>query len=189
MVEIRFCKKHGKCEFVLDTSGRWRCKKCRSEAVQRRRRKIKEMAIEYKGGKCEICGYNKCFDALEFHHINPSEKDFGIGEKGYTRSFEVIKKELDKCMLLCCRCHRELHCESNDEGAEFETQQKENVVVEKKTTPDAKQLLEVFMQEKNFRNVGKHFGVSDNAVRKWCKKYNLPTHTKEMQGLILEKGK
>lgn len=54
--------------------------------VQRRREKIKKMAIEYKGGKCQICGYDKCVGALEFHHLNSKEKDFGIGEKGYTRA-------------------------------------------------------------------------------------------------------
>ena len=55
--------------------------------------------MEYKGGKCEICGYNKCVSALEFHHKNPLEKDFGIGAKGYTRSIEKNKKEVDKCNL------------------------------------------------------------------------------------------
>jgi formate-dependent nitrite reductase cytochrome c552 subunit len=46
---------------------------------------------------------------LEFHHLEPSEKDFGIGSKGHTRSFEKIKLELDKCNLLCANCHREEH--------------------------------------------------------------------------------
>jgi len=77
--------------------------------VQRRREKIKSLSVEYKGGKCEICGYNKCIDALEFHHINPEEKDFGIASKGYVRSWEKVKKELDKCMLVCANCHREIH--------------------------------------------------------------------------------
>ena len=56
------------------SSGKWRCKKCRSEAVQKRRNKVKLMSIEYKGGKCEICGYDKCIDALEFHHLNSYKK-------------------------------------------------------------------------------------------------------------------
>lgn len=109
MNSIRFCKKkHGECEHVL-SSGRWRCKKCRSEAVQKRRNKVKLMSIEYKGGKCEICGYDKCIDALEFHHLNSYKKDFGIVEKGYTRSFDKVKEELDKCILVCANCHREIH--------------------------------------------------------------------------------
>lgn len=82
-------------------------------AVQKRRVKIKELSIDYKGGKCEKCGYNKCKDALDFHHLNPDEKDFGIGHKGYTRAWEKIKIELDKCILVCANCHREIHAELN----------------------------------------------------------------------------
>lgn len=79
------------------------------KGVQRRRKKIKEKAIEYKGGKCEICGYNKCLSALEFHHKNKQDKSFGISEKGITYSWEVVKKELDKCICVCANCHREIH--------------------------------------------------------------------------------
>ena len=82
--------------------------------VQKRRLKVKQMSIEYKGGKCEKCGYNKCIAALEFHHLNPEEKDFGIGSKGYTRSWEKVKEELDKCILVCANCHREIHEEINN---------------------------------------------------------------------------
>lgn len=106
---LKECKKHGLTEFVLRADGRYRCKKCASEAVQKRREKTKELLVEYKGGKCEICGYDKCVEALEFHHINPDEKDFGIGQKGYTRSFERNKAEVDKCILVCANCHREIH--------------------------------------------------------------------------------
>lgn len=67
------------------------------------------MAIAYKGGICQCCGYNKYIGALEFHHINPDEKDFGISVKGYTRSWENNKRELDKCVLVCSNCHREIH--------------------------------------------------------------------------------
>ena len=77
--------------------------------VSERRRKLKDMAIEYKGGKCEKCGYNKCNGALEFHHLNPQEKDFSISSTGTTKSFDRIKKELDKCIILCANCHREIH--------------------------------------------------------------------------------
>jgi len=79
------------------------------EAVQNRRKKVKQLSIEYKGGCCERCGYNKCSRALEFHHLNPNEKEFGIGHKGYTRSWEKVKKELDKCILVCSNCHAEIH--------------------------------------------------------------------------------
>ena len=77
------------------------------KAVAKRRRKIKTLSIQYKGGKCQICGYAKYQGALDLHHIY-GEKEFGIGDKGYTRSWEKIKVELDKCILVCSNCHREL---------------------------------------------------------------------------------
>jgi 5-methylcytosine-specific restriction endonuclease McrA len=79
------------------------------KAVDKRRKTIRKMAIEYKGGKCAICGYCQCIQALEFHHTNSSGKDFGISARGYTRSWKEVKKELDKCILLCANCHREVH--------------------------------------------------------------------------------
>lgn len=82
--------------------------------VSERRRKLKDMAIEYKGGKCEKCGYNKCNGALEFHHLNPEEKDFSISSSGTTKSFERIKIEIDKCILVCANCHREIHYLNNN---------------------------------------------------------------------------
>lgn len=108
--EIKECRIHGLTEFALREKGtRWRCRKCGVEAVTKRRLKVKVMSVEYKGGKCELCGYDKCVGSLGFHHKNPNEKDFGIAHKGYTRSWEKIKKELDKCALLCHNCHGEVH--------------------------------------------------------------------------------
>lgn len=110
----KICKIHGETLFRIDKSRsiRYRCKKCNTEAVQKRRKKVKELAVEYKGGSCERCGYNKCIEALDFHHKDPKEKDFGIAQKGETRSFEKIKIELDKCLLLCANCHREEHAKT-----------------------------------------------------------------------------
>jgi hypothetical protein len=78
------------------------------KAVAKKRRKIKTLAIEYKGGKCQVCGYSKYQGALDLHHLDSDSKKFGIGDKGYTRSWERIKTELDKCILVCANCHREL---------------------------------------------------------------------------------
>lgn len=78
------------------------------KAVAKRRKKLKTLAIEYKGGKCQICGYDKYAGALELHHVDRSQKSFGIGDKGYTRSWEKVKAEIDKCLLLCANCHREI---------------------------------------------------------------------------------
>lgn len=70
---------------------------------------MKTLAVEYLGSKCAICGYNKCLAALEFHHKNSEEKDFGLSCRGLTRSWERIKKELEKCVLVCSNCHKEIH--------------------------------------------------------------------------------
>ncbi|MFA5855658.1 MAG: hypothetical protein WC846_05305 [Candidatus Gracilibacteria bacterium] len=77
------------------------------KAVVKRRKILRQKAVEYKGGKCQLCGYNKCIEALEFHHFL-NEKNFGISEKGYTRSWEKVKNELNLCILLCANCHREV---------------------------------------------------------------------------------
>jgi len=79
------------------------------KAVDKRRKIIRQKSIEFKGNKCAICGYNKCIKALEFHHLDDKQKDFGISAKGYTRSWDHVKKEIEKCILLCANCHREVH--------------------------------------------------------------------------------
>jgi DNA-binding CsgD family transcriptional regulator len=76
--------------------------------VKNRRNKLKEMAVEYLGGKCVKCGYNECIWALEFHHKDPNEKDFTISTYT-TLGWEKLKKELDKCELRCSNCHKEIH--------------------------------------------------------------------------------
>ena len=79
------------------------------EAVTRRRKRLKEMAIELKGGKCQICGYNRYNGALDFHHLDENNKEFDLSTRGLTRSWERIKKEVEKCILVCANCHREIH--------------------------------------------------------------------------------
>lgn len=78
-------------------------------AVKKRRKKVRNLAISHKGGKCQVCGYDKCVDALEFHHLIKDNKSFGISAKGYTRAWKAITLELDKCVMLCANCHREWH--------------------------------------------------------------------------------
>lgn len=111
--DIKECKKHGLTRYVEEASGYWRCTKCRNANVSNRRDKIKTLAIEYKGGKCFRCGYNKCERALAFHHLDPSKKDFGLSKNGLTRSWEKTKEELDKCVLVCHNCHAEIHDEEH----------------------------------------------------------------------------
>lgn len=104
------CKHHGEQNHYL--SGTYlRCMKCSSDAVTKRRRKLKQFCIDYKGGSCSICGYSKCNSALEFHHLNPNEKDFSISKDIHTKSENDLKTELDKCILVCRNCHAEIHNE------------------------------------------------------------------------------
>lgn len=67
--------------------------------------------VNYKGGKCEICGYNKNLAALQFHHLDPSQKDFNIATNLMLKDFSMNNyyQEVDKCILLCANCHMEIH--------------------------------------------------------------------------------
>jgi predicted nucleic acid-binding Zn ribbon protein len=73
------------------------------------RQRQKAKAVKHKGGKCHICSYAKSMRALKFHHLDPSKKEFSIGVKGNTRSWERVKIELEKCILVCGNCHDEIH--------------------------------------------------------------------------------
>ena len=71
------------------------------------RKDKKEKLVAYKGGKCEKCGYDKCITALNFHHLDPEKKEFSISSSSF--SYEKLLKEVDKCILLCANCHKEIH--------------------------------------------------------------------------------
>lgn len=99
----RICKKCGK--LFIHRSRNLICSTCRSKI---RRNKRKKILVDYKGGKCELCGYNLYISALCFHHRNQSEKEFEIADNcRYT--IEKLKAEVDKCSLLCMNCHTALH--------------------------------------------------------------------------------
>lgn len=104
----RFCDKHNE-DYTPYRNGKYVCKKCQVKKISEYRRQLKVLAVEYKGSKCQMCGYDKCIAALEFHHLDPTKKDFTIANSGHIRSFNNIIPELDKCILLCSNCHREEH--------------------------------------------------------------------------------
>lgn len=117
--------KCGRCKKVLPreefyhspSSGKrshfW-CKHCFLAYKNEANRKSKLQWVEYKGGKCVFCKYSKCPNSLSFHHLDPSEKDPGFNNKK-GRCFERMKKELDKCILVCSNCHGEIHAGMRDE--------------------------------------------------------------------------
>jgi transposase len=102
------CPRHGLGSHVRDTRGYFRCRRCRQEAVVRRRRRVKEILVEEAGGRCRLCGYDRCVAALEFHHLDPAAKEFGVAQNGMARSIERLRAEVRKCLLLCSNCHSEV---------------------------------------------------------------------------------
>lgn len=98
------------CTKEVKPGRRFCCPQCkRKYFVDKRRKDLKQKALDYKGGRCELCGYNKCQEALAFHHLKPKKKDFAISGDGFTRSWERIRQELGKCILICANCHAEIH--------------------------------------------------------------------------------
>jgi len=98
------------CSRIYDYSGRkgHTLEVCNSCRTNRNRFEVNRRCIDYKGGKCIECGYNKTMGALSFHHRNPKTKKFNVAGS-HTKSWEVLKRELDKCDLLCMNCHIEKH--------------------------------------------------------------------------------
>jgi transposase len=102
------CRRHGDTMFVLEGRGYYRCARCRSEAVSKRRRTVKRTLIEEAGGRCVLCGYSRCQQALQFHHVDPTTKEFHLGHQGQSRSLARSRAEARKCALLCANCHAEV---------------------------------------------------------------------------------
>jgi DNA-directed RNA polymerase subunit RPC12/RpoP len=105
---MRSCAQHGVGKFARDANGTYRCTRCSSEAVAKRRRRVKEILLAEAGGRCALCGYGRCSRALAFHHLDPLTKSFGLAEGGIARSLEESRVEAAKCVLLCANCHAEV---------------------------------------------------------------------------------
>jgi Helix-turn-helix domain/Homeodomain-like domain len=108
VVRLR-CRHHGETDFYVEpTNAHYKCKRCRKERVARRRNEVKDELIRMAGGKCLLCGYDRCLGALQFHHVDPETKSFGLSYKGHTKSFEKMLEEARKCVPLCANCHCEV---------------------------------------------------------------------------------
>lgn len=84
------------------------CKSCCKLYSHKKQLHKKLKCVAYKGGKCFVCGYDRYVGALDFHHIDPTKKEFNISSlKAY--SMPILKKELDKCLCVCKNCHSEIH--------------------------------------------------------------------------------
>lgn len=103
----RQCRHHGTRMFVRDSRGHYRCPSCQVERVSEWRRRVKELLVAEAGGACAICGYDRHPRALEFHHLDPETKLFGLGS-GNSWSLAKARAEAAKCVLLCGNCHAEV---------------------------------------------------------------------------------
>ena len=95
-----------------------------NEKKYEERRKTKEVIVNFKGNKCEICGYSKCLAALTFHHKNEKEKNYEIAKislriENINELNDDMFLELEKCELLCANCHREKHIDINENELEI----------------------------------------------------------------------
>ena len=111
---IRRCRTHGVTAFILEGRGYYRCKACRKQRVLDWRRRAKLRLIAEAGGKCVLCGYDRSPRALHFHHVDPSRKEFALGQRGLTRGIERLRVEAAKCVLLCSNCHAEVEAGVTD---------------------------------------------------------------------------
>lgn len=105
---MRVCSRHGRAVYRLDIRGTYRCVLCAQERVAARRREIKRTLVEEAGGCCAACGYDRFQAALQFHHLDPAEKSFGISSRGFSHGIDRAREEARKCVLLCGNCHAEV---------------------------------------------------------------------------------
>ena len=186
------------------------------KCVKNSRTRLKKRAVYVMGGKCQVCGYDRCLQALDFHHINPDEKAFTIQEN-CNRSWETVSAEIKKCALLCSNCHRELHnglieeilTSPYDEEKALEISRliedlkthKVNYCKEcgvevsrgndrcpncaakakRKVERPSREELKKLIRTESFVSIANLFGVTDNAVRKWCDGYDLPRRVSDIK--------
>lgn len=177
------------------------CKECLRKNALIRLKLFKEQCVEYKGGKCELCGYDYSVSALEFHHKKPEQKDFAISKSkmlSFEKHKEKILVELDKCILVCSNCHREIHEQYSIEQLledkeaylkareECKLQSEANLIcscgkpksskanlclscVNKDSiNRDIKEVIEK-IKKLGYVKAGKYYGISDNALRRFIR--------------------
>jgi len=106
------CKQCGK-DFVYSRKNGSRKTMCATCKVWIYKKRRKQELVDYCGGECQRCGYNKSNAALQFHHLDSSTKLFRVGAN-YHRKWADLTAEADKCLLLCANCHAEEHERKNN---------------------------------------------------------------------------
>ena len=180
------------------------------------RQRLKHRLIYAGGGKCCICGYDKCSAALEFHHLNPEEKEFTLGANTNIGTEKAIA-EIKKCVLVCANCHREIHdgltispnhssiieervnkileenqkvkqkqfnyckiCNKIISNKAIYCEEHGRIFNRKIKERPSKEELKKLIRNTSFIEIGKIYAVSDNAIRKWCIAYDLPSKKNEI---------
>ncbi len=108
---VRICRHHGaqlhyRC---VQKTGyvRWRCRRCEGEKVTRRKQKVRRILVDEAGGRCAVCGYDRCVVNLHFHHVDPTQKALRLSSH-IGRSLTAFREEAKKCVLVCANCHGEI---------------------------------------------------------------------------------
>lgn len=175
------------------------CKECVYTLQKERWVNRKKKAISLFGGKCSICGYQKNYAALHFHHRIPSEKEFDWSVMKLQKWAKVIQ-ELKKCCLVCSNCHAEIHwpeadisnsktdnnflnleisptgkcpgCETDVYGTIYCSVNCSSFSRRKVKRPNRND-LKTMLETSNYSAIARKYGVSDNTIRKWVKNYDL----------------
>lgn len=104
------CRRHGPGPhrwFGRGGDRRLRCRRCMREAVTRRHREIRSILVAEAGGRCAVCGYDRCGLNLHFHHVDRSLKSFDMST-GRGKGLASYREEARKCVLVCANCHGEI---------------------------------------------------------------------------------
>lgn len=171
------------------------------------RKRIKIALVKAFGNKCQRCGEEHSVGVFDFHHLNPNEKSFGLGSGFTTRAKSSYAEEAKKCVMLCANCHRyvendgvdvsDLVC-AFDEKVYYDTidelTNKQKAIVEQRQEQrealktekplmykPTREQLKMDIRSMPMVQVGSKYLVSDNAVRKWCKSYNLPARVSDIK--------
>jgi len=170
-----------------------------TEDIKRWYKNMKKNIVFGFGGKCCVCGYDKCQDAFDLHHLDPKQKSFNIS--GFKiKNKQKIYDECEKCVMLCANCHREFHAGIVEIKNPIRFDITKIPVVEKvikivncevcgKETKNGRfcspkccgerhrksglsiQEIVELKKTKSFTEIGKMCGVSEAAIRKRYKKY------------------
>lgn len=178
------------------------CRNCLYEVQKQRWIARKMKVIQIMGGKCNRCNYARNPACLELHHIDPNTKEHDWNKLRLLK-WETVIKEIQKCELLCCRCHREHHHPNEDlnttefdsraninkdfapkptgkcpncESPTFHTKYCSQVCSQfskRKVTRPDRATLEKEVESLPITTIGEKYNVTGNSIRKWCKAYGI----------------